>query len=204
MSENKINPSEILTRIDAIIADTTHISRALEYAKNIDMMAGAVREHPIASIVTARETTNQRMIDLLEKMLDDSKPQRPRRSIFEPFTTAKPQPSETAECDEPTDCECEGECDCDEAEDNTTTTFFGININREKVDEFRRDAEKFVREWAGTAHSAGRTAAEAAKEAVKAARDTVRNARADVCDCDTGCDCEDIEVEIVSEDDDAE
>ena len=184
MSENTINPSEILSRIDTILADSAHITRALDYAKDINM-SGAVQEHPITAIVMSRETTNQRMIDLLEKMYDDAKPQRTRRPFF---TAAAPT--------EPVDG---GDVDDGEPHDST---FFGININREKVDEFRRDAEKFVREWAGTARDAGRTAAEATKEAVKAAAATVRNSRA-ADDCEA-CNCTDCETEVVDENDTTE
>ena len=175
MSENinnTINPSEILSRIDAIIADSAHISRALAAAENVDII-GAQQTHPIATIVLARETTNQKLVALLEKMYDDAKPQRPRRPLFEVRTA----PAAAAE---PTEC-CDEECDCEDAPEaeqfEPNGTFFGMHVSREKLDEFKRDAEKFVRDWVGVAQYAGRTAAEASKEAYKAARDSVRNSR---------------------------
>ncbi|MDR0904632.1 MAG: hypothetical protein LBN00_00420 [Oscillospiraceae bacterium] len=84
MSENTYNaisPEEILKRIDAIIADSGHITNALLAAQDVDM-AGAMQPHPLGVIIQARETTNQRLISLLEKMYDDTQG---KRGAFEEF-----------------------------------------------------------------------------------------------------------------------
>ncbi|MDR0862743.1 MAG: hypothetical protein LBN30_08245 [Oscillospiraceae bacterium] len=72
MSENTgITAAEILERIDAIIADTAYIQNAMAQCAAIDLMGSAIQIHPIPSIVMARETTNQKLIEFLREMYQD-------------------------------------------------------------------------------------------------------------------------------------
>ena len=85
---DKLDVEYILTRIDRIIADTAYIHEAIASLNdmspqsfpdgaNLSMYggdyAGQARGEAIASIAQCRETTNQQMIRLLEKMYDDLK-----------------------------------------------------------------------------------------------------------------------------------
>jgi|GEM_PF-540218 len=147
MSENTCKnaeiTAEILKRIDTILADSSHIQNALANLQSIPAPTGSA-PHPIASIVMARETTNQKLIELLEKMYDDVRFPRLRRRIFE-----------TVEAQD------------EDGNMQERSTLFGVEINKEKIGEFSRDVENFVKNWAATA-----------RDAAIAARDSVRSSRA--------------------------
>lgn len=76
--------SDILERIDRILNNTAEISGALETLAKMPPtdsgecgapgdIAGAQRAQAIGDIVKCRETTNQRTLELLNKMYDDLK-----------------------------------------------------------------------------------------------------------------------------------
>lgn len=69
----------ILSSIDKIITDTQHIEEALNALQNLNAngagdIANASKAEAIGNVVKCRETTNQQLIRLLEKMYDDLKP----------------------------------------------------------------------------------------------------------------------------------
>jgi len=71
----------IMKRIDMIMEDNAHIYEAIEAVKSFainDSPAGGygdqARAEAIGNAVLSRETTNQKMIDLLSRMYDDVKP----------------------------------------------------------------------------------------------------------------------------------
>jgi hypothetical protein len=73
----------ILQSIDKIINDYAHIHEAISAIKEMSVFVGEKDESrdrstgdAISQTVQARETTNQQMIKLLEKMYDDLKPQK--------------------------------------------------------------------------------------------------------------------------------
>ncbi len=77
----------ILKRIDSIIKDTAHIHKALESISEIPLQGGkddysaANKAESVSNIVWARETTNQQLIKLLEKMYDNLTPYRESEDI---------------------------------------------------------------------------------------------------------------------------
>jgi hypothetical protein len=79
-------PEEILKRIDAITADTAHISKALDSLSGRGGDGGysvGSLSHSNATVVEARETTNQQLIGLLTKMFDSTQPPKPERGFME-------------------------------------------------------------------------------------------------------------------------
>lgn len=77
-----VDMAYILERIDRIMADTDYLYRAVEAAKGIVSagpgdVAGQAKGEALAAAVRCRETTNQRLIALLEKMYDDAKAKEP-------------------------------------------------------------------------------------------------------------------------------
>ncbi|MDR0935265.1 MAG: hypothetical protein LBM98_01120 [Oscillospiraceae bacterium] len=79
-------PEEILKRIDAIIADNAHIHKALDSLSGRKGDGGysvGSPSHSIATVVEARETTNQQLIGLLTKMFDSTQPPKPERGFMD-------------------------------------------------------------------------------------------------------------------------
>lgn len=83
----KLSMEYVLSRIDAILNDTDHIHEAIKAIPEIPVMmpnegmmnyqgdfAGQSKADAISHAVQSRETTNQQLIRLLEKMYDDLKP----------------------------------------------------------------------------------------------------------------------------------
>jgi hypothetical protein len=71
----------ILSRIDSILSDTSHIYSALETLSDIPLQGGndfgaANKAEAIAKVVAAREATNQQALRFLERMYDELAPQR--------------------------------------------------------------------------------------------------------------------------------
>lgn len=71
--------ADILARIDRIISDTAHIQKALDTLTEMPVQGGhdigaANKAEAIARIVEVRETTNQQLLDFLERMYNDRKP----------------------------------------------------------------------------------------------------------------------------------
>lgn len=70
----------VLSRIDNIIAHTEYLQSALstiEKIQNADSQydsTGEAKANAVASAILSRETTNQQVLKLLEKMYDDLKP----------------------------------------------------------------------------------------------------------------------------------
>jgi len=95
-----------LTRIDQILNDTAHIHEAIAAIRDMPVnegmnnMAGdTARGEAISHTVQSRETTNQQLIQLIEKMYDDLKPKEPSDEIlkFQQLTDALCKyPPETA------------------------------------------------------------------------------------------------------------
>jgi len=96
----------VLTRIDQILNDTTHVHEAIAAIRDMPVnegmnnMAGdTARGEAISNTVQSRETTNQQLIRLLEKMYDDLKPKETSEEIqkFQQLTDALCKyPTETA------------------------------------------------------------------------------------------------------------
>ena len=85
----------VLSRIDQILRDTTYIHEAIRAVQEISVMvptegmmsyqgdfAGQAKAAAIEKAVLSRETTNQQMIRLLEKMYDDLKPKEPSEEVL--------------------------------------------------------------------------------------------------------------------------
>ncbi len=73
----------ILSRIDMIIKDSSHISDAIKTVSDMKIndspnggLGDAARAEAIGNAVLARETTNQKLIGLLERMYDESMPKK--------------------------------------------------------------------------------------------------------------------------------
>ena len=62
----------VLEQIDKIMKDIAYIREAIDSVNNVDGIAAEA----IAGIVHAREKTNQQLIQLLEKMYVDLKPEK--------------------------------------------------------------------------------------------------------------------------------
>ena len=89
----------VLTRIDRVISDTAYLQEAIRAVEQMDpgepsmnASGDSARGGALQAIVQFRETTNQQLLRLLEKMYYDLKPakpdgemqklQQPRRRIF--------------------------------------------------------------------------------------------------------------------------
>ena len=74
----KLSIEYVLSRIDAILNDTEHIHKAIKEIPIIPMNSNSdcagQKANAIAETVQSRETTNQQLIRLLEKMYDDLNP----------------------------------------------------------------------------------------------------------------------------------
>jgi hypothetical protein len=74
----------VMSRIDMIIRDNQHIKNALTAIDTMQInespnggVGDAARAEAIQNTVQSRETTNQKILEILEKMYDDLKPHRP-------------------------------------------------------------------------------------------------------------------------------
>ena len=85
----------ILSRIDQILKDNAHTHEAIKAVQDIPVMkpnenmvnyqgdfAGQAKAEAISKAVLSRETTNQQLIRLLEKMYDDLKPKKQSESVM--------------------------------------------------------------------------------------------------------------------------
>ena len=94
-SSTTLSMDFVLSRIDQILSDTTHIHEAIKAVLDIPVMvpneemisyqgdfAGQAKAEAITKAVLSRETTNQQLIRLLEKMYDDLKPKAPSEEIL--------------------------------------------------------------------------------------------------------------------------
>lgn len=79
-----LNMEYVLSRIDIILNDTKHIYKALDTISEMKPseseyqggQSDSGRAEAVAAAVQSRETTNQQMLKLLEKMYDDLKPKK--------------------------------------------------------------------------------------------------------------------------------
>lgn len=83
---DKVDMAYILERIDRIMEDTGYLHEALDAVKNLSTtgpgdIAGQAKGEAIAAAIKCRETTNQRLIGLFEKMYEDIKPGKPAPEI---------------------------------------------------------------------------------------------------------------------------
>ena len=74
--DSRLTVGDILSRIDLILRDTAYIHEAIEAIQKMEPGEPSPRQS-IATLIQAREATNQQMIHLLEKMYDDLKPREP-------------------------------------------------------------------------------------------------------------------------------
>jgi hypothetical protein len=99
----------VMSRIDRIIRENEHIKNALNSIQTMKLnecpnggTGDAARAQAIQSTVQSRETTNQKILDLLDKMYDDLKPRQPDikeamfRNIIEATAGAGPFTDERA------------------------------------------------------------------------------------------------------------
>ena len=80
--DSRLTVGDILSRIDLILRDTAYIHEAIEAIQKMEpgepsLNAPDPSRQSIATLIQAREATNQQMIHLLEKMYDDVKPREP-------------------------------------------------------------------------------------------------------------------------------
>lgn len=85
-TEIRLTMGYVLSRIDLILNDTAHIHEAIAAIQKMEpgqpsLNAPDTSRIAITNVVQARETTNQQMIRLLEKMYDDLKPKEPSEDI---------------------------------------------------------------------------------------------------------------------------
>jgi hypothetical protein len=78
----ELTMSYVLNRIDYIMKESSHINNAIETIRYMEINEGpmgsdSARGEAISHAVKSRETTNQQLIKLLEKMYDDLKPEKP-------------------------------------------------------------------------------------------------------------------------------
>jgi hypothetical protein len=79
----ELTMSYVLNRIDYIMKDVSHINNAIEAIRSMEINKGPSsmgsdrsRGEAISNAVKSRETTNQQLIKLLDKMYDDLKPEK--------------------------------------------------------------------------------------------------------------------------------
>jgi len=81
MSEEKLSMNYVLEQMEKIMAETEYLHKTIEAIVTIEQgpgdMAGQSKAEALATVVQCRETTNQKMLTIYEKMYDDLKPQRP-------------------------------------------------------------------------------------------------------------------------------
>lgn len=75
----------ILAKIDSIADDTTYLKDAAARLGDMNAagpgdIAGQAKAQALGDIVRCRETTNQRLIELLSKMYEDTRPPRNERA----------------------------------------------------------------------------------------------------------------------------
>ena len=80
--DSRLTVGDILSRIDLILRNTAYIHEAIEAIQKMEpgepsLNAPDPSRQSIATLIQAREATNQQMIHLLEKMYDDLKPREP-------------------------------------------------------------------------------------------------------------------------------
>ncbi len=85
-AQNGVTLASILERFDRIQSDTAYLLEAIEKLGSLGDVTGPgvqqdTRAEALGGIVSSRETTNQRMLALLEKMYDDIRPERPNPEI---------------------------------------------------------------------------------------------------------------------------
>lgn len=77
----------VLSRIDRIMNDTAYLHEALDVLKAMAPtagpgdLAGASRAEAVGNVVTAREETNRKLLELFQKMYDDLKPKKPSGDV---------------------------------------------------------------------------------------------------------------------------
>ncbi|MHB1483095.1 MAG: hypothetical protein ACYCYI_00375 [Saccharofermentanales bacterium] len=83
ISPLQLNMEYVLSRIDYIMKDSAHIHEAIIAIQEMTVNEGmnnnegdTARGEAISHAVQSRETTNQQLLHLLEKMYDDLKPQK--------------------------------------------------------------------------------------------------------------------------------
>ena len=98
----------VLNRIDYIMKDASHVHGAIEALRNMDINASGdgsdcARGEAISIAVQSRETTNQQLLKLLEKMYDDlkisseSEEQKKARTLSKMIENVKLPPDKMAE-----------------------------------------------------------------------------------------------------------
>lgn len=85
-TEIRLTMGYVLSRIDLILNNTAYIHEAIAAIQKMEpgqpsLNAPDTSRLAITNVVQARETTNQQMIRLLEKMYDDLKPKEPSEDI---------------------------------------------------------------------------------------------------------------------------
>ena len=63
--EARLDASYVVQKVDEIIANTEYLTTALKTLENLDKDTAAAA----TSMIASREATNQRMIDMLEKLI---------------------------------------------------------------------------------------------------------------------------------------
>lgn len=85
-SESQISPEYVVSRIEKIISDTEHIRNAIGALSSLntndtDEDVAVAKAEALVSVVKCRETTNQQLIRLLEKIYDDLRPDKPSGDV---------------------------------------------------------------------------------------------------------------------------
>ena len=84
MSEEKLSMNYVLEQMEKIMAETEYLHKTIEAIVTIEStmggdLTGQSKANALATVVECRETTNQKMLAMYEKMYDDLKPQVPTR-----------------------------------------------------------------------------------------------------------------------------
>ena len=77
-----ITAEGILARIDAIIRDNAHIISTIEALQSAPGSYNGHSGQAVGEVVKSRETTNRQILQLLEKMYDDLKPNRDSKAAL--------------------------------------------------------------------------------------------------------------------------
>jgi len=83
MSEQKLSMNYVLEQMEKIMAETEYLHKTIEAIRNIAPasgpgdLTGQGKADALATVVKCRETTNQKMLAMYEKMYDDLKPEKP-------------------------------------------------------------------------------------------------------------------------------
>ena len=90
MSEQKLSMNYVLEQMEKIMAETEYLHSTIAALHEMGPAAGPgdltgqAKAEALATVVKCRETTNQKMLSMYEKMYDDLKPEKPMEPVGMP------------------------------------------------------------------------------------------------------------------------